>query len=203
MRLCKRPRLPYSVAVTDGARHRGRERKLHQHVSAGRRRGAGALGAAFAALALIQAAGPARADGGPSGAMMTPVRALVAFMSTLPEGGHPGVFAAHGLCIVENYAPFLFCGADAAARWEEGFRAHSAADGLAALSAQFGAAQDFSVSGRRAYFSLPTTWRGLTHGRRFEEHGAWAFVLERAAGGWRILGYGWGVTAYSEDPPPT
>jgi hypothetical protein len=143
----------------------------------------------------------AQADVQPSEAMMAPVRRLVAFMSTLRPAEHPDVFAEHGLCIVENFAPFVFCGKRAAARWENGFREH--ARDLRELAATFDGAHDFTEAGKRAYFSLPTTWTGLTEGRHFEEHGAWAFVLERSGadshpGGWRIIGYGWGVTAYSE-----
>jgi hypothetical protein len=147
-------------------------------------------------MLLLFAAGAAGAAPQPSPAMLEPVRGLVAFMSTRYAGEHPAVFAAHGVCIVENFAPFLFCGAGAAARWETGFRSH--AEGLSELSAQFGDAYDFSESGGRAYFSLPTTWTGRTQGRSFEEHGAWAFVLERHGAKWWILGYGWGVTAYRE-----
>jgi hypothetical protein len=138
------------------------------------------------------------ADPQPTPAMMAPVRALASFMSTLHPDDHPSVFARKGVCIVENFAPFLFCGRDAALAWETGFRAHAAEEGLSELGAQFAEAHDFSQSGNRCYFSLPTTWTGLTHGRRFEEHGAWAFVIERRAAAWRILGYGYGVTTYTE-----
>ncbi len=130
--------------------------------------------------------------------MMAPVRALAAFMSTLPAGEHPAVFAHRGLCIVENFAPFLFCGPGAALAWERGFRAHAADEGLSGISAQFADAHDFNRSGNRCYFSLPTTWVGLTHGRKFEEHGAWAFVVEHHGAAWQIVGYGYGVTTYTE-----
>jgi hypothetical protein len=133
--------------------------------------------------------------------MLEPVRNLVSFMSTLPAGEHPAVFARRGLCIVENFGPFIFCGPRAAAEWEAGFRAHSNEEALSELAAHFDAAHDFSQSADRAYFSLPTTWTGLAHGRRFEERGAWAFVLQRESAGWRILGYGWGVTGYTEATP--
>jgi hypothetical protein len=149
-------------------------------------------------LLLSLAATIGHADPQPTPAMMAPVRALAAFMSTLPPGDHPSVFARKGLCIVENFAPFLFCGGAAALAWETGFRAHAADEGLTELGAQFAEAHDFSQSGNRCYFSLPTTWTGLTHGRRFEEHGAWAFVIERHGAVWRILGYGYGVTTYTE-----
>jgi hypothetical protein len=149
-------------------------------------------------LFLCLAAAIGHADPQPTPAMMAPVRELAAFMSTLQTDRHPSVFARKGLCIVENFAPFLFCGRGAALAWETGFRAHAADEGLSELAAQFDDAHDFNRSGNRCYFSLPTTWTGLTHGRRFEEHGAWAFVIERHGAAWRILGYGYGVTTYTE-----
>jgi hypothetical protein len=133
--------------------------------------------------------------------MLDPVHNLVLFMSALPAGQHPAVFANQDLCIIENFAPFVFCGPSAASMWESGFRSHSEEENLSELAVHFGTAHDFSLSKGRAYFSLPTTWTGRTHGRRFEEHGAWSFVLVREAVGWRILGYGWGVTRYTEMAP--
>lgn len=150
---------------------------------------------------LLLTAGTARAEPQPTAAMLEPIRGLVAFMSTLRSGEHPDVFVRRGLCIVENFSPYLFCGPDAQAKWEAGFRAREADSAENGLVAQFGQACDFSESGNRAYFSLPTTWTGLAHGRRFEEHGAWAFILERHDASWLILGYGWGVTSYTEFAP--
>jgi hypothetical protein len=143
--------------------------------------------------------GTAHAEEQPTTAMMQPVHDLVAFMSSLRRGEQPMVFAKRGLCIVENFAPYLFCGLQAAANWSAGFRAHAAADQLSELAATFGEAHDFNRSGKRVYFSLPTTWTGITAGKHFEEHGAWSFVLEQEVSQWRIVGYGWGVTAYSEN----
>jgi hypothetical protein len=176
---------------------------LHQVESAGEGRHAAhsPFGVRSALICLLLAAGAVRAEPQPSAAMLEPVRALVAFMSTLRSGEHPDVFVRHGLCIVENFSPFLFCGPDAQRQWEAGFRAREADSAETGLVAQFGPAYDFSESGNRAHFSLPTTWTGLTHGRRFEEHGAWAFVLERHGASWQILGYGWGVTSYTELAP--
>jgi hypothetical protein len=151
-------------------------------------------------LLAVAGAATAHADEQPNAAMLAPVRELADFMSALPRGTHASVFAHKGLCIVENFAPFLFCGPHAALAWEAGFRVHAAEEALSDLAARFDAAHDFSIDGDRAYFSLPTTWTGRTHGRTFEEHGAWAFVLERRAGAWRILGYGWAVFAYQETP---
>jgi hypothetical protein len=174
---------------------------MHQNVSTIVRRTARphARLVCWAMLMSIFAAGTVQAEK-PTAAMMEPVQGLVTFMSTLRRGEQPMVFARRGLCIVENFAPFLFCGLQAAANWSAGFRAHAAEGDLKDLAATFGEAHDFSRSGKRVYFSLPTTWTGLTRGKRFEEHGAWSFVLEQEDAGWRIVGYGWGVTAYSEMP---
>jgi hypothetical protein len=156
--------------------------------------------AGWAAL-IGSAAGAVQAEEQPTAAMMEPVHGLVTFMSTLRRGEQPTVFARRGLCILENFAPYLFCGQQAAADWSAGFRSHAADGKLENLVATFGDAHDFSRSGKRAYFSLPTTWTGLTGGKHFEEHGAWSFVLVQENVGWRIVGYGWGVTAYSQSGP--
>jgi hypothetical protein len=154
-------------------------------------------------LALLLHPGAAAAQEAPSAAMMEPVRQLAAFMSTLPTGRHATMFATHDVCIVENFAPFIFKGPNAVARWEAGFRAH--AGGLTELAASFDAAHDFNAAGNRVYFALPTIWTGRDGGRHFEEHGVWSFVLERTSAperdpAWRIVGYGWGVNSYSESP---
>jgi hypothetical protein len=151
-------------------------------------------------VVLFAAAAAQAADPQPTAAMMEPVQGLVTFMSTLRRGEQPTVFARRGLCIIENFAPYMFCGLQAAANWSAGFRAHAAEGDLKGMTATFGETHDFSQSGKRVYFSLPTTWTGLTHGKHFEEKGSWSFVLEQENAGWRIVGYGWGVTAYSETP---
>jgi hypothetical protein len=200
--LCKRGRVPYSVVVTDGAPPRNSERHLHQNDSTTTRRMARRRvhRICWAVLIAFFGARAAHAEVQPTAAMMEPVQGLVTFMSTLRRGEQPTVFARRGLCIVENFAPYLFCGSQAAANWSAGFRAHAAEGDLKNLAATFGAAHDFSQTGKRVYFSLPTTWTGITQGKHFEEHGAWSFVLVQEEVGWRIVGYGWGVTAYSETP---
>lgn len=173
-------------------------RQLSQAVVRGLRKHGRALPVLAMMLAACVAGAARAADPQPTAAMMEPVQGLVAFMSTLRRGEQPTVFARRGLCIIENFSPYVFCGLQAAANWSAGFRAHAAQDDLAELAATFGEAHDFSQSGKRVYFSLPTTWTGLTHGKHFEERGAWSFVLEQESAGWRIAGYGWGVTGYSE-----
>ncbi len=137
---------------------------------------------------------PAHAGVTPDADMMVPVNSLVHYMEHVAGAKSPAVFVDRGLVIVENFAPYIFRGKDAAARWDARFRHHVAEGALHDLSVEFGKARDFERTGNRAYFTLPTTWRGVDRGKRFEEFGAWVFVVEKAAGGWRILAYAWGVT---------
>jgi len=103
-------------------------------------------------------------------------------------------FASSGAVIVENFAPFVFEGPDAVARWADGMREHLV--GVTALRHAFGPAHDFCDLGDTAYFALPTTWRGEKAGRAWTETGGWSFVLVREAGEWRVRAYAWAVTGF-------
>ncbi len=130
----------------------------------------------------------------PDEAMMAPVERIARFMATLDETHLQGAFADDGVTILENFAPFVFAGADAVARWTTLFRAH--AQGLSNLKHSFGPAQDFHADAALAYFALPTTWSGLSHGQSFVETGGWSFLLARQNAEWRVKSYGWAVTGY-------
>jgi hypothetical protein len=127
--------------------------------------------------------------------MIAPAKALASFMATLEDTRLDGVFA-DDVIIFENFAPYIFRDV---ARWREGFRAHAA--GLSGLRSGFGTAQDFSRDGECAYFVLPTTWKGLSKGRAFEEEGGWAFVLAGRNDLWTIASYAWAVTAFRYTEP--
>lgn len=126
----------------------------------------------------------------PDEAMLAPIRRLALFMATLDESQLEGVFA-DDLTIIENFAPYIFRGPQAADAWRVGFREH--AQGLSGLVPEFGEAQDFSKTDDRVYFVLPTRWTGESRKRPFTEQGGWSFVLAPRDGGWRIAAYAWSV----------
>jgi hypothetical protein len=152
--------------------------------------------------ALLEAQTPSpQANGNsnePDATMMAPVTALANYMAHVEGNALPPVFVDDGLVIVEDFAPYIFSGKEAAAQWDGGFRHHAVP--LSDLKFTFGPAHAFERTGDRVYFVLPTTWRGIYKDRRFEEHGAWSFVLKNTAGQWRILAYGWGATDLHEWP---
>jgi hypothetical protein len=142
-----------------------------------------------------------QSSNGPDAAMMAPVTALANYMAHVEGAVLPPVFEDDGVIIVEDFAPFIFSGKDAAAQWDAGFRHHAVP--LRDLTYSFGPANAFERTDDRVYFVLPTTWRGIYKDRRFEEHGAWSFVLKSVAGKWRILAYGWGATDLRDWPVNT
>lgn len=128
---------------------------------------------------------------GPDAAMMEPIEKIARFIATGDEACL-AAFAVHDVVILENFAPHLFLGPDAVARWAKGMREHART--LAGLKHSFGAAQDFTSDAEHAFFSLPTHWQGTSNGRSFHEDGGWSFLLVMEQGGWRVKSYGWAVT---------
>jgi hypothetical protein len=134
---------------------------------------------------------------GPDVAMLDLAHRVARFIATLDDADIAGVFADRDVAIIENFAPYRFEGPNAVTTWAAGMRAHRVdTDNLVHT---FGAPQDFSRTGDRAFFALPTTWKGTYRGTPFTETGGWAFVLvahndARGTPSWRVLSYGWAVT---------
>jgi hypothetical protein len=95
----------------------------------------------------------------PDNDTMAPVAALASYMAHVKGAVLPSVFADDGL-VVENFAPYIFRGKNAAADWDAGYRGH-AEERIKDRTFVFGVAHDFDRTGNRVYFVLPTTWRGI------------------------------------------
>ena len=145
----------------------------------------GVLVAVFTISSVVMAADQ------PTPEMMEPVEKIARFIAS-PDDAALSAFASHDVVIVENFAPYVFDGPQAVQGWAKGMRSH--VEALSALAHRFGDAQNFSTSGDRAYFSLPTQWTGRAGTQGFIEEGGWSFVLVKEDGAWRVLGYGWAVT---------
>jgi hypothetical protein len=152
----------------------------------------------FGTLVMSLTAHAADAPPGPDSAMLALATRVARFIETLDDADIAGVFAERDVAIIENFAPYRFDGPDAVANWAAGMRAHRV--DTANLAHTFGSPQDFSRTGDRVFFALPTTWTGTYRGTTpFTETGGWAFVLVEQADasgkpGWRVLSYGWAVT---------
>jgi len=152
------------------------------------------LNSALAFVCAVAASSLAMADAQPDASMLAPIEKVVRFMETGDATGLSG-FADRDVVIIENFPPFLFDGNDAVSRWAAEMRAHLA--DVTGLEHTFGTVQNFSVDGDLVFLSLPTNWKGIANGRRFDEDGGWAFVLVKERGEWRVRNYGWAVTRLS------
>ena len=130
----------------------------------------------------------------PDAAMMVGPERIARFIETGDVAALAGVFA-DDVIIIENFAPFVFAGPRSVAHWLGGMRDHL--EGTSGLEHSFGDACDFGRASDAAFFTLPTSWQGLARGRRFREHGGWAFVLVKADAAWRVRSYAWAVTEIS------
>jgi hypothetical protein len=119
--------------------------------------------------------------------MLEAARGILRFIATSDEAALDGVFA-RAVTIIENFPPHIFTDASV---WGAAMRDHTRT--LSDLLFTLGAPQDFSLSGDRAYFVLPTRWTGKLRGKPFEEHGGQSFVLQKEDGRWRVAGYAWAV----------
>src|SRR5579859_4797607 len=87
---------------------------------------------------------------GPDVTIMAPVMALASYMARVEGNVLPPVFVDDGLVIIEDFAPYVFSGKDAAAQWDAGFRHHAVP--LRDLKFGFGPAHDFERTGDRVFF---------------------------------------------------
>jgi hypothetical protein len=138
---------------------------------------------------------PAAAADAPDPEMLAVAERVARFIESLDAAEIAGVFADRDVTIIENFAPYRFDGPGAVDAWASGMRAHR--DATSDLHHVFGEPQDFSRTGDRVFFALPTTWTGTYRGKSFTETGGWAFMLTRQQDAWRVLSYAWAVTGVS------
>ena len=131
----------------------------------------------------------------PDTAMMAGPENLARFIETADELRLGGVFSDSGVTILENFPPHLFKGARGLRQWRTLMRRHL--EGVEHLHHSFGPPQDFSQTGDLVFFSVPTVWTGIDHGKPFTEHGGWSFLLVRQGRDWRVQAYAWSVVMVS------
>jgi len=164
---------------------RWREKALaatDQQLSGMHTNGARALLATILMLYTTGAAAFGAAAPAPTGAMMAPVRRLVAFVNTgsrIPEG---------------TYADAGTSG-DVGRRWSAGFTAYNAASKITKPHIVLGAPTEYAATSTSAYIVFPATFTPLLNGKPFTETGYWTFVLAKAGAVWRVASQTWaGVT---------
>jgi ketosteroid isomerase-like protein len=93
--------------------------------------------------------------------------------------------------IVDEFAPYVWTGASANADWNAGLQKLLGKEGTTDLSLALADPEQLNVNGTKAYAVFPTVISSKVHGKPTKEHGAFAFVLDKADGAWHIASWTW------------
>ena len=100
-------------------------------------------------------------------------------------------YASGSISIIDEFAPHLWVGADAAHAWAADFDKHAQATGVSDGKVKYGEPTRTEMSGKLAYVVIPTVYSYKEHGSAMTEEGQMTFVLDRAAGSWKIRAWTW------------
>lgn len=93
--------------------------------------------------------------------------------------------------IVDEFAPFVWRGSDAATRWMGDFGALLKQMSVTEVKVSLGAARYPQVSSDDAYVVMPTTVNMTEKGKLVKETADWTFALSRKNGAWKITALTW------------
>ncbi|HTT32258.1 MAG TPA: nuclear transport factor 2 family protein [Methylomirabilota bacterium] len=120
-----------------------------------------------------------------------PVRQFIDGFNT---GNVQSAFAAYAtgtITIVDEFAPHIWTGPDAAHQWADAYDKHAQTTGVTDGVVTYGEPTRTEVEGDAAYLVMPTVYLYKEHGKPLREEGQMTAVLNREAGGWKIRSWTW------------
>jgi ketosteroid isomerase-like protein len=120
-----------------------------------------------------------------------PVRQFIDGFNT---GNVQSAFAAYAtgpITIVDEFAPHVWTGPDAAHQWADAYDRHAKATGVTDGRVSYGKPTRTEVEGDTAYVIMPTVYLYKEHGSELREEGQMTVVLNREASGWKIRSWTW------------
>jgi len=100
------------------------------------------------------------------------------------QSGH-----APNAVIVDEFAPLLWIGPDAAKRWLDDYGKEAAAGGISGGRVDYAAPIRASASANSAYIVLPTIYRMQQGGKAKSAAGTMTFVMTRIGNDWKIASW--------------
>lgn len=148
----------------------------------------------LALILCVPAAAPAGKDD--PGA---PVRQFIDGFNT---GDVQSAFAAYAtsgsITIVDEFAPHIWSGPNAAHEWAEAYDKHAQTTGVTDGKVTYKDPTRTEVDGIFAYVVVPTLYVYKEHGKPLQEEGQMTAVLNKEASGWKIRSWTWtGVKPHS------
>jgi ketosteroid isomerase-like protein len=93
--------------------------------------------------------------------------------------------------IIDDFAPHVWTGAGACAKWASDFQQFVKSTGSADPKVTVGKPWHFDVAADLAYVVAPTTFSFKQKGKPVEQDGVVTIALQKGAGGWRMIGWAW------------
>jgi hypothetical protein len=147
-----------------------------------------AIAGLLASVILAHAAHAATAD--------DVVRPIHEFIDGFNRGDTASGFAAYAsgpISIVDEFAPHVWMGPDAAHEWAADYGKHAAATGVTDGTVKEGAPTLLSVTGEVAYVVIPAVYTYKEKGTPMSEEAQMTFVL-KGGPDWKIAAWTWNGT---------
>ena len=148
------------------------------------------LAALLTSLALPAAAA------GPSAAIMATVNGIVAAVNADKAADVNSYFSSNGH-IVDDFAPYVWNGADAGSRWWTASDKDLAKNGVASLRATVQTITRYGAVGDDAYVVVPLSLSYTMKGKPARASGLWTLTLHQTGGSWKITSATWATTSGS------
>jgi hypothetical protein len=123
-----------------------------------------------------------------------PTAPIRQFIDGFNDGDLKAAYAALAtgdITIVDEFAPHLWTGRQAAQQWVADYDTHAKATGVSDGLVQYGAPTRTEIEGDLAYVILPTVYLYKERGKSMAEEGQLITVLHNEAGGWKIRSWTW------------
>jgi hypothetical protein len=123
------------------------------------------------------------------------------FIDGFNTGNAQSAFAAYAsgpITIVDEFAPHIWTGPNAAHDWADAYDKHAQATGVTDGKVTYGKPTRVEQVADAAYVVMPTVYLYKEHGKPLKEEGQVTAVLNRESGAWKIRSWTWaGVKPHS------
>jgi ketosteroid isomerase-like protein len=123
--------------------------------------------------------------------LSAPIRQFIDAFNTGNAQAEFALYATGSITIVDEFAPHIWTGPDAAHQWADAYDKHAQATGVTDGKVTYGRPTRTEVDGNVAYVILPTVYLYNEHGKPLREEGQVTAVLNHEAGGWKIRSWTW------------
>jgi SnoaL-like domain len=100
-------------------------------------------------------------------------------------------YATGEITIVDEFAPYIWTGTEAAHQWADAYDKHAKATGVTEGNVTYGKLTRTEVDGDVAYVIMPTVYLYKEHGKPLREEGQMTVVLHHERGAWKIRSWTW------------